>query len=312
MTRKLVWKDLAALPRFQNRKTVLDNSLQFVFNPGIFSSSLLSIISPASGFYSVLEPLESNKYPYLMGQVFHINGHCSARLAFLAPSDNQDLQGFVRVVSHLASAAGERGAFQILAEVAENSPEEEILYQAGFRPYAEQQIWKLPPRISYGDCKKSWIPLNPEDRDLVLSFYQRILPGQVQRIESPPTTPDLQGMISWKDGCVVGYAATQFGPKGILIDVFLDPDLDFVDEYLRALFFHLPYRNTRDVFLRVRSYQQPLASALLRVDAEPGPRQKAVVKRLTVYYNAKQTFRMQGFENQPDITTPISHTKYKK
>ncbi|MCJ7717956.1 MAG: hypothetical protein MUO54_15750, partial [Anaerolineales bacterium] len=249
MARKLIWKDLAGLLRFQNQKTVLDNTLQFVFNPGVFSSSLLSIISPASGFFSSLEPLDANKYPFLIGQIYHITGHHSARLAFLAPCDLNDDQGFVRLISHLASAAGERGAIQVLAEVVENSPEEEILNQAGFRSYADQQIWKLPRRISYGTSKKSWIPLNPRGCDQVLSFYQRILPGQVQRVEPPPATTDLQGMISWKDGKIVGYAATQFGPKGILMDVFLDSDLDFVDEYLSALFFHLPYRNTRDVYM---------------------------------------------------------------
>jgi len=87
--------------------------------------------------------------------------------------------------------------------------------------------------------------------------------------------------------------------------------MDPIDEYLSALLFHLPYRDTRDVYIRVRSYQQQLASALERVNAEAGPIQKAVVKRLTVHYNAKQTFRVQGFENQPDITTPISNSEIK-
>ena len=99
--------------------------------------------------------------------------------------------------------------------------------------------------------------------------------------------------------------------RGILVDLLIAPEMDQIDEYLSALLFHLPYRDTRDVYLRVRSYQQQLASALERVNAEDGPKQKAVVKRLTVHYNAKQTFRVQGFEKQPDITTPISNSEMK-
>jgi hypothetical protein len=118
-------------------------------------------------------------------------------------------------------------------------------------------------------------------------------------------------MISWAEGNIVGLALTQFGPKGILLDMLLAPDLDLVDDYLSALLFHLPYRDTRNVYLRVRSYQQQLASALERAGAQPGSNQTVLVKRLAVHYNAKQTFRVQGFENQPDITTPISRTKIK-
>jgi hypothetical protein len=42
--------------------------------------------------------------------------------------------------------------------------------------------------------------------------------------------------------------------------------------------------------------------------ALPGEQQNAVVKKMAVHYNAKQTFSVPGFEKQPDITTPISNT----
>jgi len=311
MARKIVWKDLVALARFKNQKLVLDNSFQYVYNPGLFSSSLLSLISTASGFYTAVEQLNSEDNSVLVGQLFQKPGSVSARVVFLAPDDLDPNPTFGRVFSQLANAAGERGALQIKAEVSDNSPGEEILYQAGFRPYTEQQIWKLPRRIVFGTGKKAWVPVTKDTAAMAESFYQRILPGQIQRVEPPPVSPDIQGLISWKEGKVVGFAASQFGPRGILVDLLMAPEIDLVDEYLSALLFHLPYRDTRDVYLRVRAYQQQLASALERVDAEAGPKQKAVVKRLTVHYNAKQTFRVQGFENQPDITTPISNSEIK-
>jgi len=311
MARKIVWKDLAALTRFKNQKLVLDNSFQYVYNPGLFSSSLLSLISPASGFCTAVEPIESEANSVLVGQLFHPSGSSSSRVVFLAANDISPHPAFGRVLSQLAHSVGERGALQIKAEVSENSPEEEILHQAGFRTYAEQQIWKLPRRVVFGTGKKAWVPVTNDNTALAEAFYKRTLPGQILRVEPPLISPDMQGLISWKEGKIVGFAAAQFGPRGILVDLLIAPEMNLIDEYLSALLFHLPYRDTRDVYLRVRSYQQQLASALERVNAEDGPKQKAVVKRLTVYYNAKQTFRVQGFDKQPDITTPISNSEIK-
>jgi len=69
MARKIVWKDLAVLTRFKNQITVLDNSFQYVYNPGLFSSSLLSLLSPASGFFTVLELPDSKTAPFVVGQI---------------------------------------------------------------------------------------------------------------------------------------------------------------------------------------------------------------------------------------------------
>ena len=311
MARKIIWKDLAALARFKNQKLVLDNSFQYVYNPGLFSSSLLSLISSASGFFTAVELTDSEDPSIFVGQLFQPVNSFSARLVFLAPNDFNNHPAYGRVLSQLANTAGERGAMQIRAEVSDNSPEEELLYQAGFRSYAEQQIWKLPRRMVFGTGKKAWVPVTKDTIATAEAFYQRILHGQIQRVEPPPVSSDIQGLISWKDGKVVGFSAAQFGPRGILVDLLMAPEIDPIDEYLSALLFHLPYRDTRDVYLRVRSYQQQLSSALERANAEAGPKQKAVVKRLTVHYNAKQTFRVQGFENQPDITTPISNSEIK-
>lgn len=199
----------------------------------------------------------------------------------------------------------------MMGEVGLGSPEEQILHQSGFRSYTEQQIWKLPRQILSGSGQRSWVPASRGDNGLAQVLYQRVVPAQIQRLEPLPDFPKIQGMLSWKDGRVVGIALTQFGPRGILLDLLLDPSLGSVDEYLSALLFHLPYTSRREVYLRVRDYQQVTSSALERLGALPGDQQRVMVKRLAVHYNAQQTFVVQGFEKQPDITTPISHTKIK-
>ena len=311
MARKLSWQDLPGLHRFQDQKLVLDTTLQLVYNPGLYSCSLLPLLFPRSEFYPAVDPLEEGDYPYLFGLITQARRSLTDRIAFLAPGFPDQRPGYSRLLSHPAGAAAERGAVQILAEVEPDSPGEAILTQCGFRPYAEQQIWKLPGRLAYGSGQRSWIPASRRDNERVSKLYQRMLPAKIQHVEAPPAFPDDQGMVSWTDGRLVGLALTQFGPRGILLDLLLDRSQHSADEYLSALMFHLPYRSTRDVFVRVRSYQQELASGLERIGAVPGDRQLALVKKLAVHYNAKQTFAVQGFEKQPDVTTPISQTKTK-
>ena len=311
MARSIAWRDLYSLLRYQKQQLYLDNTLRLVYNPGLFSSALLSIAAPSSGFFTAVHPLDSESFPLLIGQTYHSPASLSARLVFLAPMEMSSQTGTGKLLSLLTAQVGERGAVQVLAEVPLNVLEENILYQAGFRVYAEQQIWKFPRHFSNSTGRKSWTPITKRDSDQVVSLYQRIVPGAVQRVEPPPTFPKIKGMICWHEGRIVGFAETRFGPNGILVDIILEPELSDMDEYLAALFTNLPYRNTHDVFLRIRSYQERIASALERAGADPGPEQRAVVKRLAVHYNAKQTFNYQAFEKQPDITTPISNTEIK-
>lgn len=311
MARKLAWQDLIVLHRYQNQRMVLDNSLRFVFNPGLFSSSLLSIVLPSSEFYTAVDPLDSEHFPLIIGQIMLAKDIQTARISLLAPGELGTEPDYSNLISQLIRAACERGALQMVGEVGTNSPEEEILHQAGFRTYAEQQIWKMPPQTPYGTGQRSWIPAIQADNGPAQTFYQRIVPAQIQRLEPSPVFPKIQGMVSREEGQIIGIALTQFGPKGILVDLLLDPSLSSLDEYISALRFHLPYTSTREVYLRVRDYQSGIASALERLGALPGDQQRVMVKRLAVHYNAQQAFLVQGFEKQPDITTPISRTKIK-
>ena len=311
MARKLAWQDLIVLHRYQNQRMVLDNSLRLVFSPGLFSSSLLSIALPASEFYTAADPLEGNDFPLIIGQIMLTKNHHTARIALLAPGELGVGPDYSNLINHLAQAACERGALQMLGEVGVDSPEEEILERSGFRPYTEQQIWKMPHQATNDSGGKSWIQGIKTDNGPVQAFYQRVVPAQIQRLEPSPVFPTSRGMVSWQEGRVVGIALTQFGPKGILLDLMLEPSLESLDEYLSALLFHLPYTRSREVYLRVRDYQGGITSALERLGALPGDHQRVMVKRLAVHYNAQQAFLVQSFDKQPDVTTPISSTKIK-
>ena len=311
MARKLAWQDLVVLPRYQNQRMILDNSLLLVFNPGYFSSSLLSMTLPSCEFYLAVDPLDSNKYPLLIGQITLAKAHHTARLSTLAPSELGTSTDYSDLISHLAQAACDRGAHQLVGEVRVDSIEEEILARSGFREYSAQQIWKLPRQSSTMPGELSWISGIQSDNGAAQIFYHRVVPAQIQRLVPAPVFPTDQGMVTRQDGKVVGLALTQLGPKGILLDLNLDPALDSLDRVLSALLYQLPYTRSRDIYVRVRDYQGGIASALERLGALPGDHQRLMVKRLAVHYNAQQAFKVQGFEKQPDVTAPISRTEIK-
>ena len=167
----------------------------------------------------------------------------------------------------------------------------------------------MPRQAPCGSGQISWIPAIQADNGPTHTFYQRVVSAAIQRLEPSPRFPKDQGLISWKDGQVVGIVLPHFGPQGILVDILLDPLLSPLEEYLAALLFHLPYTSTREIYLRVRDYQSGIAATLDSWGAEAGDQQRVMVKRLAVHYNAQQAYVVQGFEQQPDITTPISSTE---
>ena len=311
MAQNIAWKDLISLPRYRNQQLYLDNTLRLLYTPGLISSALASLLTPASGFRTSLQKMNGQSFPHLIAQLYHQTDQPSAKLTFIAPSALLDHPDFSRLLSYLSKQAGEMGAFQILAEVPRDQPASDTLFQAGFRPYADQSIWKLPV-FNGADREKcsSWCPISGVDKFKIDTLYQRAVPQKIQRVEPPRKTPELQGLVLLEGENLLGFARTEIGPRGVLVDLILDPSLQVVDPQLKELGRQLAMRGSRDVYLRVRSYQSAVLSALDSISARCGPSQTAVVKKLAVHYNATQrVFGYRAFEKQPDITTPISNLK---
>jgi hypothetical protein len=311
MARDIVWKDLFYLSRYRNHLCILDNVQELVHNPGLILNGLSSLSNPTTGYCTAVSPVIDDLFPFVLGQACNPPNSPSAKLVSLAPKNLVSLPECNDVITRLVTKVGERGAFQILAEVGVDQPVGDVLNQAGFKEYAHQQIWKLPRTVEGENGKGRWFPASLREQSLIEELYQRNIPGSVQRLEHTPEITKEKVLACWFEEKMAGIAITRFGPDGILVDLIMDSDPDEIDPYLASLLFHLPYRNNRDVYFRVRSYQERIGSALERLGAIPGPQQRAVVKKLAVHYNAKQTFRVQRFKEQPDITTPISQSKIK-
>ena len=311
MARDFAWRDLLKLPGFRDQKVYFDDTLELIYQPGLFSSVLLSLISPASGFCTGIQLLRSSD-GFLLGQIHNASQEFSAQVSFLAPGDLLEQPGMDSLLQHLCQQAGDRGALQVLAEVEKHSQAEALLYGVGFRPYTDQQIWILPEAFPRERAYPAWIPITPRHEEEIRSLYQRVIPSTVKHIEPPPKVREMQGLIAWQSGRTVGYIRTQFGPRAVLVDAVFDPSSGNFQDHILGIRENLPYHRTRTIYFRVRGYQRRLGSALESLGATSISHQSAVVKKLAVHYNAQQKVNYRTFENQPDITSPVSQTTLDK
>lgn len=304
MARDFAWRDVLAFIRYRDRAVFLDNALRLTYAPGMFSSVLLSLVFPRSGFVTTWQSSVEDSSPAL-GQMYRAPGKHSARLTFLAPADPDSRAQMVRVISHLCQQAGERGAFHILAEVQRESPLEDCLRQSGFRAYAEQWIWMVPGALSHDRSQPGWTPFSEGEGEAIQRLYRKVIPRDVQRVEAPPRVEDLQGLSYWADGELAGFAVFHQGPKGVLMDLIIDPAESNLEDHIAALCEKLPPQGRKKTFFRVRTYQKKLISALERVGAVQCAFQLAMVKHVAVHFRAKQPYQVGTFETQPDVTTPF-------
>lgn len=308
MARDFAWRDLLRLPQYRDQKLYFDNTLDLTYHPGLFSSAVLSLLSPSTGFFTGIQPAGPSD-GFLIGQIHKPPGKPSAQISFLAPRDRMKHPKMGSLVQYLCQAAGYQGALQVLAEVDQGSSAEHVMYGVGFRPYADQEIWLLPADFTRDRAYPAWIPITGKHQGAVHSLYQRVIPSGVKHVETAPDAGDLQGLIAWEAGRPAGYVQARIGPSAVLVDAVIDPALGDLPGHVQGIRENLPYHRSRRVYFRVRGYQRKLASALEAVGASLEKNQIAVVKKLAVHQNAQHKVSYRSFENQPDVTTPVSQAK---
>jgi hypothetical protein len=311
MARNFIWRDLWKLPRFYKKQLFLDTSLSLTYAPGMISSVIFSLLVPHGSARTSIHVCRNEDHPAFIGLVNHSPHKPSARVAFIAPEEAAAHPEMSQLLSYLSQQAGEMGAFQVLVEVEEENGILNSLRKVGFQAYAKQRLWKFSSPTSNLHSPFDWIPVQASCVGDIYSLYQQLAPPEVKRIEPPPTVADLQGLMCWAEDGLVGYSAAQFGPQGVLLDVWLDPAQNHVPEHLRAIRKAIPNHLTKPVYVRVRTYQASLETALAEMNALPGPEQIVMVKRLAAHYKAKQAFNLNALEQRPDVSTPLINTERK-
>ena len=274
IVRSLDVLDLPLLSRYRRDMLSLDTARLLTRGNPLSAVALLSYLDPRHHIYTAVA---ADNGVSLMGQVTLREEETSARLTFLAPT--QDINGLTQpLLDHLVTQAGEWGAFHLLAEVDEDSPAFRMLRQAGFAMYAWQRIWKLPASDSHGNKKDIWRQVVETDWPAVQSLYGQIIPALLHPVETLPKQGF--GLVCRPEGNLQAFVTVNSGPKGIWIQPIVPPDSDCVSEQLAALTDAMAAGHERSIYVCVRSYQAWLESILEDLGAQAGPRQAVMVRRL--------------------------------
>jgi hypothetical protein len=301
------WRDLTVLHRYRAQGLCLDAALSITRGSNLAPSVLLSYLTPVTGIFTWVCANDHDKQP-LMGQITHAQDETFARLSFLAPEEALESPSLFDLLEQLAQRAGESGAFNLLAEIDEKSIAFEPLRRAGFAIYARQRIWKLTENRTEIKPDIPWIAASSSDMIGVQILYHNVVPGLVQQVE-PLSSKQVGGLVCHYDGEIIGYVDLKYGSQGIWAQPFIHPDVEDVESRLRDLLPSFHNQRGRAVYLCVRSYQSWLEPALEALDAQPGPLQAVLVKRLAVQQRSAKPFALPQIDGQREITTPISQSK---
>jgi len=222
-----------------------------------------------------------NDCPSLVGQMVYIQGERSAHLSFIAPEDSCDTPRLVKMMEYFAEQAGEKGAFNILAEVEDSHPALEAIRRAGFSIYSWQHIWHLPDASKVPAVKSDlWQPTSYIDETAIRNLYQSLVPPLIQAAE-PFLSHTPTGLVYRQDGEILAFVEAISGLRGIYLLPVIHPEVKDVGALIRDLLHVLPGMG-RPLYMAVRSYQAWLEHSLVELLATASPRQALLVKHMTL------------------------------
>lgn len=271
---------MPAIYRYRNQVQCMDAALALTRgNPVGLWAALGNLRLEHGSYTGILRP--GGGQPPLIGQIHYITGERAAHIAYLLPARALDTPALAKLLENLAWAAGSGGAMCLLAEVEESSPVLDPLRRSGFGVYAWQRVWKMAQPPSGNGLPNLWEPATDLDLIAIRSLFQSLVPPLVQSAEQIADR-GAQGFVYEKDGQLLGYIETVYGPQGIYLQPLIHPESEDVPRLLASFLANLPFHLGRPAYFSVRSYQAWLDNPLAELHAAAGERQALLVKHLSV------------------------------
>lgn len=278
MIRPFEIRDLPLLHRYRGRGLFLDSSPTLTWGRGLVpAGAALSPLAHASGVFTSIAAQEADQEEAIIAQAAHAAGAAFARFTFIAPDSGLESPGFTALLEHLIRRVGGRGAQSLVAEVDEKTRTFEALRRSAFSIYSRQRIWRVERAPT--PTAAIWAPLTSRDAFDIQRLYNALVPALVQQVE-PGQNGRAYGWVLRQEGALMAYADVHSGPRGHWVQPFIHPELEDLDACLGALLAALKPRPARPAYLCLRSYSAWLGDALQNFEAEPGPPQAVMVRRL--------------------------------
>jgi hypothetical protein len=234
-----------------------------------------------------------------------------ATVTYIAPgltAGNGTAELWAQLLESLATAAGELGLQQLVAEAPEDS-QVTVLYRAGFAIFLRQDILRLKGQVVVQPVKE--IGLRPcTDADLpgVQQLYLNTVPRLAQQAEMPPHlhhSGTARGYVMEENGEVVAYLEVRRGAAGALFNTIIHPQAEQQARQVVAQGLAvLGAQWSLPVYCCVRRYQEWLWKPLESLGFELFNSTAVMVKRLVVPIAEPERVATRVLV-QPKVTTPI-------
>jgi hypothetical protein len=279
---------------------------QFLLTRGSGASTRGAYLSAVSAFTGIhtFTCNPANNHQSVIAQVYFDGDSPLAHCLFLAPSTALESRAMPEILDGITKQIGLRGAHSLIAEVEEVHPAFKALRQSGFSIYARQRVWKLTSAPEPAEEKIGWRPVLERDQFGIHLLRKSLVPGQVQQIEIEHSQLS-DGYVLRQDGEIVAYAEVQRGSHGIWVQPFVHLDAEPFERALAELIVRLRPRNSRPVYVCLRSYQDWLQSALEDLGAQAGPRQVVMARRTSVLLPVEESRRVPLPNRGVEPTTPM-------
>jgi hypothetical protein len=194
--------------------------------------------------------------------------------------------------SYLLDAVGTevagRGLQRIFASLPESSPEADLFHQAGFVPYAREDLYCLarPPVGQAGTVHSALRPQSPEDWPAIQKLCVAITPQRVRQAEGGILTTT-GGEQSCRRYVLPGAGGDELqaalmlctGSKGHWLRLLLHPDArDVADDLVAYALSTLDGNPGQPVYCNVRQYEGGVRAALGAAGFEPHETRTLTVK----------------------------------
>lgn len=306
-SRPLELFDLPKLPRSLSEIVSLDCSRILTHGNPLRAVNFLAYLDPTRRIYTAIH--EGDGDDALIGSIRQREGETFARLTYLAPANALD-KNALYLVEHLIAQAKKWRAYQVVAEIEEDSPLFQTLRQSGFSIYGRQRIWNLSALALPAQSAPFWRKFRVTDSIAIQSLLRQVVPPLLQQVES--FNGSSRGLVCMNEE-LLAYVDVSYGARGIFLRPLMHPNVDDVRGKLFSLLArNLVNRRERPIYFCVRSYQAWVEPILEEMEASVGPRMVVMVKHLVNVQRSEKTISAGADAAWANPAAPIRSSKIKE
>lgn len=298
--RPFSWHDVPLLFRLRKAGICLEPRLGLTRGAGTFSHLLQDAFIP--GGCAVTLVSRSDDKPDGFGQILHRQDEPLASLVYLAP---EDILNRTDMIEALSSAAGKRGAYNLIASISESHHGFETLRSIDFHIYARQTIWRLSRKDGSTGHNVRWQEWTPSDDSAIQSLYINLVPALVQQVETVPNRSSSR-LVYWEGSDLLGTVLLDRGPQGTWAQMLIHPAAEKVHDLI-ASFISLSHTGLNPLYVVVRSYQSWIGPVLEASGFDSVHHQAVMVKRLAVGLRRPAVNHVPVMDSvRPEVTASIT------